>query len=398
MNATATVSTKVSPNTATNGAEATARKPKVLCVDDEPLVGEGLMLQLGRRFDVHTATSGAEGLELLETLSDWAVVISDMRMPVMDGASFLAAARMIAPDATRMLLTGYADFGAAIDAVNRGHIFRFMQKPCAPPELNAAVDAAVQQHRLVTAERELLERTLFGSVQSLVDVIALSNPLAFGRATRVRERVARLAEKLRVSARWQVEMAVLMAHLGYITLPADLIERSQAGQALQQHERDMLARVPEVAEQLLGHIPRLEPVRAMIAQVGRPYHASADLERDRILRGASLITMALELDALELQGKPMEVAVTTLRARASHFAPGHIEALEALSEAFGGGKIKEVMMLGLRIGMSCAEEVRLSNGSLLAPKGYIITGSFIERLRNMRPGTVKEPLLVITKI
>jgi DNA-binding NtrC family response regulator len=125
----------------------------ILCVDDEPRVLDGLKLTLRRSFDVSTATSGAEGLAILKQMAGAAVVISDMRMPGMDGAVFLTKVREQWPDSMRLLLTGEAGRDAAVAAVNEGQIFRFLSKPCAPEKLIAAVEAAVRQHQLVTADK-----------------------------------------------------------------------------------------------------------------------------------------------------------------------------------------------------------------------------------------------------
>src|SRR5687768_872607 len=109
---------------------ANAPLPVVLCVDDEPQVLAGLSVSLRRRYEILTATSGAEALAVLARRPDVAVVVSDMRMPGMDGAAFLAKAKEIAPDAVRVLLTGYSEIDAAMNAVNQGQIFRFLTKPC----------------------------------------------------------------------------------------------------------------------------------------------------------------------------------------------------------------------------------------------------------------------------
>ena len=97
---------------------STNGRVRVLCVDDEPNVLEGLSLHLRRRYQVETATSGAAALEILQRGGETAVVMSDMRMPGMDGAAFLARARQTAPDTVRILLTGHADLNSAISAVN----------------------------------------------------------------------------------------------------------------------------------------------------------------------------------------------------------------------------------------------------------------------------------------
>ena len=168
---------------------ATRIEPRVLCVDDEPNVLAGLRRCLRGHFAVTTAVGGAAGLDALRAEGRFAVVVSDLRMPGMDGVAFLSQVRALAPDTVRVLLTGQADLEAAIASVNEGHIFRFLMKPCAPTQLLAAVDAAAEQHRLLTAERELLEQTLHGSIKALTEALALANPTSFGRATRLKQLV-----------------------------------------------------------------------------------------------------------------------------------------------------------------------------------------------------------------
>ncbi|HEY1101065.1 MAG TPA: response regulator, partial [Myxococcota bacterium] len=180
-------------------------RPKVLCVDDEPQVLEGLALHLRRGYTVVTATSGAAGLEALRQDPEIAVVLSDMRMPGMDGATFLAAVKQQAPESVRLLLTGQTDIESAAAAINNGQIFRFLTKPCPPTSLLAAFEAAFEQHRLITAERVLLEQTLHGSIKTLTDVLSLTNPISFGRANRVKKTVTALAEVLGIADRWQLE-------------------------------------------------------------------------------------------------------------------------------------------------------------------------------------------------
>src|SRR5215475_12985890 len=135
-------------------------RPRVLCVDDESRVVEGLVLHLRKDYEVHTALSGDEGLKTLKKMGGASVVISDMRMPGMDGATFLHHVLTFYPDAMRILLTGEPGRDAAISAVNNARIFRFLTKPCAPEQLRSAVEAGVIQYRLVNAERQILKETL----------------------------------------------------------------------------------------------------------------------------------------------------------------------------------------------------------------------------------------------
>jgi response regulator RpfG family c-di-GMP phosphodiesterase len=379
--------------------ETTSRLP-VLCVDDEPQVLEGVSLHLHRRYQVLTATSGAAALEILAKHPTIVVVMSDMRMPGMDGAQFLSNARKAAPDVVRLLLTGQSDMKSAIAAVNDGQIFRFLTKPCAPPLLLAAFAAAVEQHRLITAERVLLEQTLNGSIKTLVDVLALTSPASFGRASRLKARVSELATQLELAEKWQVEVAALLSQLGTITLPPEVLEKLTYGGDLGEAEQKMVDRLPEVNEQLLGNIPRLEPVRAILGRIARrasPGELPTEPGNPRTVElGARILRVALDFDVLETQGMSPARAVDTLRGRGDRYDP-HV--LEAFATLFGSGnatheELRELPISALRVGMVFVQDVKLTTGALLCARGYEVTESFLARARNFRPGSVKEPVRV----
>ncbi|MGA2348973.1 MAG: response regulator [Terracidiphilus sp.] len=131
---------------------------KILFVDDEPSVLDGYRRMLRREFEVDTAVGGQEGLAKIHDFGPYSVVISDMRMPGMNGAQFLAQVRKNTPDTIRMLLTGYTDINAAIDAVNEGKIFRFLTKPCAKESLVEAINLGLVEYRSVKAEKELIKK------------------------------------------------------------------------------------------------------------------------------------------------------------------------------------------------------------------------------------------------
>src|SRR5690349_3314098 len=144
---------------------------KILLVDDEPNLLSALQRGLRRQFTVETACGGSAGLTILEKWQDFAVVVADMQMPEMNGVQFLAKVRESAPDIVRMMLTGNADQATAMEAVNQGNIFRFLNKPCTVDRLADALNAGVRQHQLITAERDLLENTLRGSIKVLTDIL-----------------------------------------------------------------------------------------------------------------------------------------------------------------------------------------------------------------------------------
>ena len=376
-------------------------RPRILCVDDEPQILEGIALHLRRRYDLLTATSGAAGLEILERGGGFAVVVSDMRMPSMGGASFLHQARERAPDAVRMLLTGQTDMESAISAVNEGQIFRFLTKPCPPPLFAQAIQAAVAQHQLVTAEKVLLEQTLHGSIRALTDALALANPVAFSRANQLKKRVSGLASQLRIGSTWQVEVAAMLSHLGTLAVPAETLEKAQTGQALSESEQAMVARIPAVTEQLIAHIPRLETVREILTDSTRPpsNRVASESARVHVQLSAQILRVAAAFDALEGHGQPAARALEILRGRSGQYDPSVLSALgDLLGAAPSRHELREIGLAQVRVGMVFAEDVRLSGGALLVAHGFEVTPSFLERARNFGPGSLREPLRVILPV
>jgi response regulator RpfG family c-di-GMP phosphodiesterase len=378
---------------------ATRSKPRILCVDDEPQVLDGLILNLRRRFDVSTAPSGAQGLSTLESATEgFAVVISDMRMPQMNGAVFLSQVRQRWPDTVRMLLTGQSEIEAAIMAVNEGQIFRFLSKPCPAEQLIIAVDAAVEQHRLITAERVLLEQTLHGSIRALTEILSLQNPLAFGRATRAKVHVAGLAVHLSLKERWPVEVAAMLSAIGAVILPAETVEKLYENRPLSLPEQVMVKRVPAVTEQLLANIPRLEPVREILAFLEMRFDGEGGARKGAALPlGARMLRIALDYDALETQGIESNAALETLRSRKGQYDPDLVTAFGVMLGAQQQqAVVRELKLALIRPGMVFMEDVRTSSGALLIARGHEITASLIERIRNFSKNDgIPEPLRVL---
>src|ERR1700730_13217228 len=228
--------------------------PHVLCVDDEPRIVDGLALHLRRDYQVLTANGGQSALQVLKDHGAPAVVVSDMRMPGMDGATLFKHIKHLYPETTRILLTGDAGRDVAIAAVNEGQIFRYLTKPCPPDQLRAAIEAGVAHHRLLVAEKVLLQETLIGCIGALVDILAITNPVAFGRATRVKRVAADLAAAIGTKGFWQREAAGMLSQIGYISLPTELVEKLYYGKRLTPDERVVAAGPPQVAQKLLGRI------------------------------------------------------------------------------------------------------------------------------------------------
>ena len=209
-----------------------------------------------------------------------------------------------------------------------------------------SVRAAAEQHRLITAERVLLEKTLHGSIKALTDVLALANPAGFGRATRVKQTVEALGARLEAPDRWQVEVAAMLSQIGCVTLPPELAEKLYHGKALTSAEQTMGARLPAVTDQLLSHIPRLDTVRLILRYQETHFDGEgAPPDRapgEQIPLGARLLKIALDFDILEAQGTEPGPALDCLRDRTGWYDPDVLDAFVALRDDLpSGAEVRE---------------------------------------------------------
>lgn len=135
----------------------TALNNKIIFVDDEENILKGLKFNFHRMFCVSTALSGEEALTIMEEQGPFSVVVSDMRMPGMDGITFLMKVKEKYPDTVRVMLTGNADLETAMNAVNEGNIFRFLTKPCNNEKMQQVLNDSIRQHDLIQAEKALMK-------------------------------------------------------------------------------------------------------------------------------------------------------------------------------------------------------------------------------------------------
>lgn len=372
---------------------------KILCVDDEANVLAGFQRSLRKQFQLETAQGGEAALALLEKNGAFAVIVSDMRMPGLNGLQLLQRVKQRWPDTVRVMLTGNADQQTAMDAVNEGSIFRFLTKPCPPERLASTMTAALEQHRLITAERELLENTLSGSVRALTDILALLAPETFGRGQQLREQMRAVAEALKLPDVWGLELAAMLHGLGQVTLPAEVAARARIGAALSAAEETMVRRVPEAGSNLLMHIPRLEAVARMVLFQSKHFDGSGfplDTPGGKeIPAGARLLKVLVDLAQLEKRGSSRREALAQMRERAGWYDP---DLLDAVAAVLGAGRPKPTASIAfkdLKPGQVLVSDVTTKEGLLILAAGNRITPSLLERLRNFAAlSGVREPIYV----
>jgi CheY-like chemotaxis protein len=357
---------------------------KILLVDDDPLILEGYRRSLSREFLMDTAVGGNEALKLVAANPPYAIVVSDMRMPGMDGIQLLSRIKALSPDTIRVMLTGNTEIETAINAINEGSIFRFLSKPCSKDMMAKTLTGALLQYRLVTAEKQLLEQTLTGCIQVLTEVLSLVNPAAFSRAERARRYIHHVVSAMKLGNPWQYEVAAMMSQLGCVTLPPETIAAVYSGEKLSANEQAQYDAHPTVAYDLLSKIPRLEPIAWMIQQQNRPMPDSEDSQPADMRMGAKILRLILDYEKLIHKGASRTEAAHNLARQNTGFNPDFFLALVSLDPNAEEGKIQACRIEDLAPGMIIQQDVRTQDGQLLVSKGHEVTPTLISKLKNFQ--------------
>lgn len=358
----------------------------ILFVDDDVNLILGISRQLRKSFNLDTAEGPMEALKLIDANPPYAVIISDMRMPEMNGIELLAEVQQRSPDSVRMMLTGNADLETAMKAVNESNIFRFLVKPAAKDALCQAIAAGIRQYRLVTAERELLESTLSNSVKVLTDILGLVNPAAFSRAARVKNYCQQLAELLELPERWQYPVAALLSQVGCVALPADTLAKIDAGDELSEDEQAMYAQHPALARELLEKIPRLDRIACWVGDQQRALsdypQAAQDDPRASGHLGGMMLKAVIDLDTQLAGGIRMEKALVLMRKSSGEYHPDILAVLAKLNPVEVAMETRLVAVSRLNSSMVLMEDILTHGGLLLVKQGQEISPSMKARLEN----------------
>jgi len=280
-------------------------KVNILIVDDEIEVLNALTRIFRRKYQVHTSDDPVAAIDLLKQ-HDFAVIISDMKMPVMTGDKFLEQAFLICPDTPRLLLTGYADMQSTADAINIGKINNYITKPWDNEELMELVDQSAEQYEThmaakcylqhiegknakLTAHSKALNKKLIqdqAQLQTLSETIKSKNDNARNlfhdminliskvsqtavdddcdHIKRVAIHCQHLAKRLKLKSPivTRCYLAGLMHEIGKVSLPDELIQAVEA--ELNNENWELKAKQSETAAELIATIPVLEPIARIV--------------------------------------------------------------------------------------------------------------------------------------
>lgn len=406
----------------------------LLLVDDEP----GILSALRRLFRPHgyrilTAGGGAEGLQILEAEAV-DLVISDMRMPEMDGAKFLEAVRARWPGVMRLLLTGYADIGATVAAINRGEIYRYIAKPWDDADIVLIVAKALEQARLERENRHLteltrrqndellalnasleakvaqrtaelaqtnaslnlandeLKRNFMVSIKVFANLIEIREGAVGGHSRRVADLARRLAARLGMDAKTQqdVFLAGLLHDIGKIGFPDALLARPVSHMSADEQAR--YRKHPAAGEAALMPLAELRQAAGFV----RSHHERFDglgfpdrLAGEDIPLGARVLAVVNDFDALQI-GTLTEKRLNADEALKS-LALGSqrrydARVVDAFAELLGGAgpevvHTRVVAAPDLKAGMVLARDLCGHDGTLLLAADYVLDATLVNHIQ-----------------
>ncbi len=365
---------------------------KILMVDDDEHVLRGFRRLFSDKYELTLSTSAEEGISYLKK-EQYAVLVSDYQMPEIDGVRFLSMAATISPDTVRVMLTGQADLRTAVEAVNQGHIYRFLTKPCDNTILLSVLKDSVNQYRLKTVEKEMarrehemLEKTLQGSIRMLIEILSLTNPELFALSQQIRKLCRGVGARLEAEDLWELELAGMLFHIGLVTLPQEIGERYLDIMSVEDGDRPLFDTHPRIARKLILNIPRLENVAESI---GLQLKGENQLKNEKNRRAVFISKVArtvTDFKILERLYKSSEDALKKMRELVVDREAYDIVIVEALeAEIFKLKKeilVREVGVEELKEGMILAGNIFDENKSLILAKGTEVTEVMCIKLRN----------------
>jgi len=378
---------------------------KILCVDDDANILAAYQRNLRKQFTIDSAVGGEQALAAIETQGPYAVVVSDMQMPSMNGIEFLLKVKERTPDTVRFMLTGNADQQTAMEAVNKGHVFQFLTKPCPPEMLALALEAGLKQYRLVTAERDLLEKTLSGSIMVLTDILAMIDPRSFGRGELLRDYTRTLVKSLKINQTWEFEVAAMLSQIGFVTIPPGVVQKARAGHGLSGQEKNMLAQVPTTGAELLSNIPRLNTMAKIVLYQNKNYDGSGfpidPVAGEDIPIGSRILKVLSDLLQLETKETPKATALSLMQNRTGLYDPRVLDAAFACFDIYlpqttsAKSSGHSVAFKDLQTGHVLISNIETSDGMMIVLAGNKISPLLLQKLKNFATiSGIKEPIYV----
>jgi response regulator RpfG family c-di-GMP phosphodiesterase len=358
------------------------KEANVLLVDDEMNILNSHRRTLRNEFDFDIALSGVEALELISSGKKYAVIVTDMQMPKMNGLELLQRVKVVSPNTVCMMLTGNSDQKTATNALNIGDIFRFINKPCDRETLISSIKAGIKQYKLIVAEKVLLNKTIKGVINVLTEVLSLVNPDATDNSVIIADYMDRLAKVMKLPDSWGFMPMVQLSQLGCVIFPRETIHNIESGQTISEEERQLFAQHPCLASDLIRQIPRMEKIADNILYQEKCYNGQGipndNVSGTDIPLGARMLKVVIDFTRFEKNEQSIEKALSRLEMQRQFYDPKILSALRTVLNLTVEVPKIVVKLVDLKIGMIIDSSILTKRGQLVARKGQKVTETLLQ--------------------
>jgi response regulator RpfG family c-di-GMP phosphodiesterase len=378
---------------------------QVLIVEDEGIIAADIQDRLtSLGYDVPaTVASGEEALQRIPVLTPDIVLMDIVLQGQMDGVEAAAAIRQQF-EIPVIFLTAHAD-ESTVQRAKLTEPFAYIIKPFEERELHTALEMALHRHKMererakqYADEHDRFQKTMDETVKVLSKILSVSDPQSFEFGQKVRDYMQLCAEALKLNERWAAETAAALCRIGYVTVPAILIQKVRCGMALAPAEKETLARVPEMGKTLIGSFSCMETVAKIIYYQNKNFNGTGfptdSVGGLNIPLGSRILRILTELLQNESDGLSKQRALDKMKTETGCFDPKLLAELSIVL-ASGPKKGRAILLKDLCVGQVLVEPIETSDGTLVLNAGNTISPWMLKKLNNfVQLSGIKEPIYV----
>ena len=377
------------------------KNSKILIVEDEE-INRNIITEQLKKYELilKEVENGKQALKILE-LDKFDLILLDIQMPEMDGYEVLEKLKKDEKlkHIPVIMITSVDDIKSVARCISMG-AEDYLIKPFEPVVLTARIKNSLDKYSALKNEKELLEKTLTGSIKILIELLSVFRPNIFGQTARIRSICRGIAKKLNIKELWHIEVASLLSQLGSIVLSPDIVEKIEINANLLPNEKKEFEKSPQFGYNFVKQLPRLEKVAQIILHQNADFHKITsippDRERPNVPMEAFILKLAIDFNRQLNMGLNFTEIMEDLIKKKEKYHPKALSTLNEMIQKEVKRDIRSYNISAIEPGMIFMENVMTESGSQIIAKGQEASATLLVRLKNIKKRmTVIEPIKVL---
>lgn len=379
--------------------------PQILVVEDEGIIAADIQDRLtSLGYDVPaTVTTAEEALQKIPVFNPDLILMDIVLQGQMDGID--AAAEIRARFGLPVIfLTAHAD-ESTLKRAKITEPFAYILKPFEERELQTALEMALHKHKVEqeraksrASEHEVFEKTIEATIKVLTKILSIAEPQSYEFGQKLKEYMKICADAMKIPDAAELDVAATLCRIGYVAMPAILIQKMRAGMALTPGEKDTIQRLPEHGRNLLATFPRFEPIGRILYYQNKHFDGTGFPQDSvggiNIPLGSRLLRILIDLVQLESEGTSKGKALEQMKKSTGNYDAKLLEEV-ALAFAQGPRKGRKVTLKDLSVGQVLIEPIETVDGTLILNAGNVISPWMLKKLSNfVEVSPIREPIYV----